>query len=171
MVQCLGRYVIPCSILLLLTLSCSQTPVPPAKETCVSPSSDLKNSLVGTWLSDEIIVGIDTINNSGNSVLLEINKEEYQEKLKLRPIQTVFHANKTYVSAYCTTEGKIIRVTAGKWTIEKNKLNIHQLFPSDQQLNYRIDLSAGYAQLRSQLDFDGDGNSDDMFYCQMKKIG
>ena len=171
MFQHVRRWFVPFCILLLLTLSCSRTPLAPAKETSDIASGDVKNSLVGTWWSDEIVVGIDTINNSGNSVVLQINKDGWSEKLNLRPIQTIFNSNKTYVSAYCTTEGKIIKVTVGKWTVDKNQLNIHQLFPSDQQMNYRIDLDSGYAQLRSQLDFDGDGKSDDMFYCQMKKVG
>ena len=169
MIQSLKVYFFPCCIMLLLFLSCSQTP--PTPETNTTALNDLKTSLVGTWWSDEIIVGIDTINNSGNSVVLEINKDEWREKLKMQPIQTVFNPNKTYVSAYCTTEGKIIRMTAGKWNVEKNQLKIHQLFPIDRQMQYRIDLTSGYAELRSKLDFDGDGKSDDLYYCQMKKIG
>ena len=171
MVLQLKNCFLPCSVFFLFLLSCSQAPVPPAAEMSTCSSGDLKYSLVGTWWSDEIIVGIDTINNSGTSVLVEVNKDEWREKLKLLPVQTIFNSNKTYLSAYCTTEGKIIRVTAGTWTVEKKQLNIHQLFPTDQQMNYRIDLSSGYAELRSQLDYDGDGKSDDLFYCQMKKAG
>jgi len=156
--------------MLLLCYSCSQSPLPPAVQASDVTSSDLKNSLVGTWWSDELIVGIDTINNSGTSVLLEINKDEWAEKLKMKPIQTIFNPNKTYVSAYCTDEGKIIRVTAGKWTVEKNQLNIHQLYPNDKEMKYRINVDSGYAELSTRLDFDGDGKTDDLYYCQMKKI-
>jgi len=162
---------LPCCIMLLLCYSCSQSPLPPAVQEADNSIGDLKNSLVGTWWSDELIVGIDTINNSKTSVLLEIKKDEWEEKLNMKPIQTIFNPNKTYVSAYCNSEGKIIRVTAGKWTVEKNQLNIHQLFPNDKEMNYRINVDSGYAELRTKLDFDGDGKSDDLYYCQMKKIG
>jgi len=150
--------------------SCTQSPLPAPEENS-EVSSDLKNSLVGMWQAYDIIVGIDTIHNSGNSALLEVNNNDWRDKLKLRPIQTIFNANNTYVSAYCTDEGRLIRVTSGKWDMKKNQLNIHQLFPNDKEMNYRIELSAGVAQLRSKLDFDGDGKSDDMYYCQMKKVG
>ena len=124
---------LPCCILFLLMLSCSQAPVLPAVDTTSCSSGDLKYSLVGTWWSDEIMVGIDTINNSGTSCLLEVNKDEWREKLKLLPVQTIFNSNKTYLSAYCTTEGKIVRVTAGTWNVEKKQLNLHQLFPTDHR--------------------------------------
>jgi hypothetical protein len=167
----LKRSFFPCCVLVLLLLSCSQHPVAPAVFDDIKSDGDLKNTLVGTWISDAVVVGIDTINNTDLSVLVEINQGDWKEKLHLQPIQTIFNKNKTYVSAYCTTDGKIIRVTAGKWKMEKNRLNIHQLFPNDKQMNYRIDLEDGFAQLKSNLDFDGDGNNDDIFYCQMKKVG
>ena len=122
------------------------------------------------WQMNSLVVGIDTIQNSETSCVLQIGKEDWNEKLKLQPIQTLFSPNKTYISAYCTDEGKIIRFTTGRWEMEKNQLKIHQLFPIEKQMNYRIDLSDGSAQLRSHLDFDGDGKTDDMFYCEMKKV-
>jgi hypothetical protein len=165
------KYFIPFVVVILLFLSCSKTPVPPVQENNCDPSAyDLGNSLVGMWKSDAVIVGIDTIHNSSTSVVLQVNKEEWNDRLHIQPVQTIFNPNKTYVSAYTTTDGKVIKVTAGKWDVGKNQLNIHQLFPNDKQMNYRIDLSDGFAELRSKLDFDGDGKQDDIFYCQMKKI-
>src|SRR5438105_32799 len=105
MISFLAKHFFPSFIILFLLFSCTQNPVPPASV----ESSNSKNTLVGTWLTDEILIGIDTIHNSRTSVLLEIKKEEWREKLKLLPIQTIFNQNKTYVSAYSTIEGKIIR--------------------------------------------------------------
>jgi hypothetical protein len=164
------KYFLPFGVVLLLFLSCSRAPVAPADENNWDPSFDPGNSLVGMWKSDAVVVGIDTIHNSPTSVILEVTRDEWSEKLNMQPVQTIFNPNKTYVSAYTTTDGKVIRVTAGKWDVGKNQLNIHQLFPSDKQMNYRIDFSDGFAELRSRLDFDGDGKKDDLFYCQMKKI-
>ena len=122
------------------------------------------------WQMNSLVIGVDTIHNSETSAVLEITPDNWKEKLKLQPIQTLFSPNKTYISAYCSEEGKIIRFTTGRWEVEKNQLKIHQLFPSDKQMNYRIDLSDGCAQLRSKLDFDRDGKSDDMLYYEMKRV-
>jgi len=154
----------------LFLLSCSQPPVPEAGNESYNSGGDLRSSLIGTWQSDALVVGIDTMNNSDLNVVLEITKDEWCEKLKLQPIQTIFNANNTYVSAYVSTDGKLLKITAGKWDVGKNQLRIHQLFPIEKQMDYRIDLTAGSAELRSRLDFDGDGKNDDMLFCQMKKV-
>ncbi len=173
MIFSLKKYSIPFCFLLFTLLACSRAPVMPMNEACseTGTGTDLQNSLVGMWQMNSLLVGIDTIYNSETSVILQIAQDEWKEKLKLQPIQTLFSPNKTYISAYCTSEGKIIRFTTGRWNVEKNQLKIHQLFPNDQQMNYRIDLSDGCAELRSKLDFDGDGKSDDLLYYQMKKVG
>jgi hypothetical protein len=151
--------------------ACSRSPVSPTVGESSATATDFKTSLVGMWQMNSLVVDFDTIHNSEMSAVLSIDKDSWNEKLKLQPIQTLFSPNKTYISAYCTDEGKIIRFTTGRWEVEKNQLKIHQLFPSDKQMNYRIDLSDGCAQLRSKLDFDGDGKSDDLFFCEMKKVG
>ena len=122
------------------------------------------------WKSDALVVGIDTLHNSDMSVVLEVRSDQWEEKLKMQPIQTIFNPNHTYISAYIGTDGKVIKMTAGKWGVKKNNLSIHQLFPSDRQMDYRIDLAAGALELRSKIDFDNDGKNDDLFYCQMKKV-
>ncbi len=164
------RSFLPGVIVLLFLFSCSRNPGPPPVEDGNTAENDLRNSLVGLWKSDALVVGIDTIHNTETSVILSVTKDEWTEKLKLQPVQTIFNQNKTYVSAYTSADGKLIRVTAGKWDVGKNQLKIHQLFPNDKQMDYRIDISDGFAELRSRLDFDGDGKNDDMFYCQMKKV-
>ncbi|MCX6290463.1 MAG: hypothetical protein NT126_01710 [Bacteroidetes bacterium] len=166
----LRKYIFPLTIMLLFLLSCSKAPVPPASQDAIQADNDLQSSLVGMWRTDALVVGIDTIHNSDMSVILEVRSDEWVERMKMQPIQTIFNPNKTYISAYTNAEGKVIKVTAGKWSAAKNQLKIHQLFPNDQQMNYRVDLTAGSAELRSKLDFDGDGKDDDFFYCQMKKV-
>ncbi len=161
---------LPAFIAGLFMLSCSRTPVPPANEENFNAENELRNSMVGMWQSDALVVGIDTIHNSQMSVILEVTKDDWTKKLRMQPMQTIFNPNKTYISAYTSTDGKLIKMTAGKWDVGKNQLKIHQLFPDDKQMDYRIDFTAGVAELRSKLDFDGDGSNDDMFYCQMKKV-
>jgi hypothetical protein len=166
------NYFVPLTFLVFALFACSRAPVvPPAQEESAASGTALKNSLVGMWQMNSLVIGFDTIHNTQTSCVLQIGADEWNEKLKLQPIQTLFSPNKTYISAYCTDEGKIIRFTTGKWEVEKNQLKIHQLFPSDKQMNYRIDVSDGCAQLRSKMDFDEDGKSDDLFYCEMKKVG
>ena len=163
------KYFFPSFIAFLMLLSCTRSPLPQA-EAGNTEENNLSNSIVGYWKSDALVVMIDTIHNSETSVVLNVTKDEWVEKTNLQPIQTIFNKNKTYVSAYASADGKIIRMTAGKWEAGKNQLRIHQLFPSDKQMNYRIDLNDGFAELRSRMDFDGDGKNDDVFYCQMKKV-
>jgi hypothetical protein len=171
MVGFAGKYTLPCCMILFIFFSCSRTPVPPPEMDTTSTDNGLKNSLVGMWQSDALVVGIDTINNSENSVILEVTKDQWTEKLRMQPIQTIFNSNNTYITAYTSSDGKLIKMTAGKWNMGKNQLKIHQLFPEERQMNYRIDFTAGCAELRSRLDFDNDGKEDDLFYCQMKRVG
>ena len=171
MMKLIRKYLVPLCLVLFFQLSCSRPPVPAAADDGYVNPNDLKCSLIGVWESDALVVGIDTIHNSETSVVLSISPDEWATKLKLQPIQTIFNPNKTYVSAYTSIDGKLLKVTAGKWDVEKNHLSIHQLFPDDKEMNYRIDLTAGTAELRSKLDFDGDGKDDDLYYCQMKKVG
>ena len=171
MIFSIRKYFVPFTFLLFTLFACSRTPVAPAHEEPSAAGTDIKSSLVGMWQMNSLVVGFDTIHNTQMSCVLQIDCDQWKEKLKLQPIQTLFSPNKTYISAYCTDEGKIIRFTTGRWEVEKNQLKIHQLFPSDKQMNYRIDLTDGCAQLRSKMDFDEDGNTDDLFYCQMKRVG
>jgi hypothetical protein len=165
------NYFIPFCFVVFTLLACSRSPVVPAGEAPASTGTDLSYSLVGMWQMNTLVVGIDTIQNSATSGVLEISPDNWNERLKMQPIQTLFSSNKTYISAYCSEEGKIIHFATGRWEVEKNQLKIHQLFPSDKQMNYRIDLTDGCAQLRSHLDFDGDGKTDDMLYYEMKRVG
>jgi hypothetical protein len=169
MVFTFRKYSIPACFVLFTLFACSRSPVAPTNEEA-STGSDLKNSLVGMWQMNSLVIGVDTINNSDISGVLEIREDNWNEKLKMQPIQTLFSPNKTYISAYRSEEGKIIRFTTGRWDVDKNQLKIHQLFPSDKQMNYRINLSDGCAELRSKLDFDGDGKNDDLLYYQMKRV-
>ncbi len=171
MVKFIRKYFVPLCLVVFFQLSCSRPPVPAAPDESYIAPGDLKCSIVGMWESDALVVGIDTVHNSQTSVVLSVTSDEWKKKLKIQPVQTIFNPNKTYISAYTSIDGQLIKFTAGRWDVEKNNLSIHQLFPSDREMNYRIDLTCGAAELRSTLDFDGDGKDDDLYYCQMKKVG
>src|SRR6187399_318878 len=125
------------AILALAFSSCFDKPLPPSVDVAVCNESN-QASIVGTWEADWMMVGIDTINNSDNSVVMKVTPSDWGDKTKTLPARSRFNDDGTYVSWIYDSGHKLIRKCIGHWSIADKFLTIEQQFPSVKNMVWKV---------------------------------
>src|SRR3954469_23015811 len=106
------------AILIFALVSCFDKPVVPATDTPAVCNETSNEAIVGTWESNWMIVGIDSINNSEDSVIVEISPADWSTKVKTLPSKCRFNDDGTYVSWLYDTGHQLIRKCIGHWNMD-----------------------------------------------------
>lgn len=153
-------------------LACNNNPVPDANlETTAESSSDLKSALIGRWDTNYVLVAMKSVNNSKMDGTMEVQPHKQTQEPCQTKVQSVFLENGTYLSEYRDENKKLIIKSAGKWSAEGNTLILNQEFPKTKTLRYEATIGNNVAEFRSTIDFDHDGEADDLMYCQVRRSG
>lgn len=122
--------------------------------------------LVGSWDTALYSIKVESLDNTLSSIAFNINKKDFEEKLQLTSVNTVFNENGTYHSQVVDAQKKILKCQSGKWKTENNKLIIHQECPREKDFIYDVNGKGNILTFFSHLDFDVDGCIDDSV-CMM----
>lgn len=122
--------------------------------------TETEKKLIGTWESLSIKV---EINKESGSRTLEVPRSEWEEKLKIQPIETTYNADSTYTSVYKSLEGKVITTNKGSWYIKKGDLVMREVEPRKETFNYSVKFDGDSVFFKGAIDWDLDGKKDDMY--------
>ena len=135
------------------------------KEVKKNSSVDLKNEIIGKWRNSNIKVTMKT--DKGDSVL-EANSKTWQDVMKIKPIVTTFKKNGSFKSVYQNLENEVIMTREGTWKIENDSLYMTQ---DDVTTSYQVKMKGRIAFFKGMLDWDQDGENDDLYFGRQAKIG
>ncbi|RJE71573.1 hypothetical protein [Reichenbachiella sp. MSK19-1] len=125
-----------------------------------SQSSDLKieQNLIGTWTNVSLLVTMKRLEKQDS--VLRANEGEWEQVLKIKPIETTFHADSTFESEYYTLDGQKMNTTYGQWWIQNDSL---VMLTESGKTFYDFEYNGDRVRFRSTLDWDGDGIADDEY--------
>lgn len=136
---------------------------------CHEPGSKENNSvsqeqrLTGEWNNLSISIEIRTKNNADSNEVFEVNRPQWEERLKIKPIRTFFRADSTWNSAHYNLKDSLVYNPSGKWWVEANKLTMLQILPSPDTTVYTFSIKNDTASFECMLDWDMDGKKDDKY--------
>jgi hypothetical protein len=135
-----------------------------------SKKSSVAEQLTGEWNNFSMKVEINSKNNSDTNEVFEVDRQQWEEKLKIKPIRTFFRADSTWNSAHYNLKDSLIYDPSGKWWIAGDKLVMMQMVPSRDTTAYSFILKSDTASFECLLDWDMDGNKDDKYFGTQIKV-
>lgn len=126
--------------------------------------------LVGEWNNLSIKIDVHSKgNNADSSEMIEVNRPEWEARLKIKPIRTFFREDSTWNSAHYNLKDSLVYDPSGKWWIENNKLVMLQQSPSMDTTIYAITVKKDTATFEALVDWDMDGQKDDHYFGEQIK--
>jgi len=130
-----------------------------------------KKDLVGTWQNTLLKVEIKSQQGeAGKDSAFVVTQQNWEEKLKIKPIQTNYAADGTWESKYFDLFGSLTSVTSGKWWLNGDTLWAHTLSPKNEVNFYVCTVSGDKASFKTTIDWDSDGVADDLYYGEQKRV-
>jgi hypothetical protein len=149
-------------LLLMVLIAC--------KETGKKQKRIVTTDLIGEW--NNIYMKVDFYSeihpDSGN--VLEVDRDHWEEKLKIKPIRTFYRADSTWNSAHLNLHDSLVYNPSGKWWLEGDSLVMQQLFPSLDTTRYKFTLNGDTASFECMIDLDGDGTKNDHYFGRQIKV-
>ncbi len=129
--------------------------------------SQLETDLPGQWENMSMRVVVNTFNRSDTSFIVDINEENWELKMTIKPILTTILNDGTYTSEFRNSFDSLIYRPKGTWLLDGDTLIME-----DQQATYKyqIFIDGSRAEFRSIMDWDGDGDMDDEYFGIQQKI-
>ena len=108
--------------------------------------------------------------NTAEQEELIVTREEWESKLKIKPIRTFFREDSTWNSAHYNLNDSLVYNPSGKWWVQGDSIVMLQTFPSPDTTLYFLTLKSDTASFESLLDWDGDGKKDDRYLGRQLKV-
>ncbi|MFY0594232.1 hypothetical protein [Roseivirga sp.] len=131
-----------------------------------SPKLD-PSQIVGTWENTTLNVDIKSYNKSNLDSTLIIELGEWESILQIKPIRTTYFEDGTFVAKYFDLEGNSVGEENGDWKVVNDSLAINS---AGYKNTYHVNFKDGQARFISILDWDQDGNRDDLYDGWQKKV-
>lgn len=138
-------------LVMVLTASCGQESQP-----------DLKDALIGKWMATSMYVKMAPKKKGMPVEIMEINAENWEEKLSLKPTVHYFMKNGSYKEEYIDLKDSLVFKPSGYWAVYDDTLVLNQDLPEKQTLKFAIAIKGGDGVLVSIQDFNGDGVMDSL---------
>jgi hypothetical protein len=128
--------------------------------------SELEQSFVGEWINVSMRVWVRTYNQSDTSFIVDINEDNWDLKMTVKPIATTVYADGTYTSEFRNSFDSLIYRPKGTWMIDGDSLIME-----DHQAvyKYQIFIDGDLAEFKSIVDWDNDGQVDDEYFGVQRK--
>lgn len=152
----------------LLVLSACQSDKPKTSET--EKTVDLKEALAGVWETVSVRVDINSAGNTEDSTaVFEVNESNWEKNLGIKPIRTYYETDNKYRSIYkAAAKDTILNEIRGMWNTFGDTLI---LIEPTVTYTYEVTiLENGTSIYRSFLDWDGDGNFDDLYVGKQRLV-
>lgn len=130
-----------------------------------SCQESMQDKLIGTWENTALDVTM-KLNDQQDS-LMHIPEGSWERVLNIRPIVTTYTADGNFVSDYYTPEGKSMGSEVGTWEFRNDSL---VLKGENYNSAYKVIFEGEKARFTALLDWDQDGQEDDLYDGWQKKI-
>lgn len=135
----------------------------------LSPTEiNLKEALIGEWRNVSLHVTHPTHKGSDSTHIIIVEKGKWVEKMQMAPIRTHYKKDGTYFSEYRTVADSLFFLSEGTWDVENDSLMM-TIGPKKTRVMYKVELDGKEAKITSRLDFDADGQADDLYVGVQKK--
>ncbi len=137
--------------------------------TLPSPALDREpgQELEGEWRNVYLKMVIH--HKNGAIQTMEADSTNWEQRLGIHPIRTHFSGDGSYYSEYFNLKDSLVRRPTGEWKINDDSVTMTQLTPDKGVYRFLLTIENGRATFSGNIDFDGDGMEDDVYYgIQMK---
>jgi hypothetical protein len=151
-------------LLIILVVACKNT------TDKKSPIASTREQLIGEWNNLSIKIKINSKNNTDSNEVFEVDRPQWEETLKIKPIRTFFYADSTYNSAYYNLKDSLVNNPSGKWWIADGKLIMLRVFPSPDTTAFSLSINKDTASFEALIDWDMDKKKDDNYFGRQIKV-
>ena len=131
---------------------------------CQSDPGVTKEQFIGTWENLNIST---TLRIGDKDSLFVVNNGEWESKLGIKPIIAEFKEDGSFTSKYYSPEGNLVNEAGGRWGIRNDSLVLDY---DGFNFVYKVTFAADSARFQSLLDFDQDGEQDDLYDSWQRKL-
>lgn len=136
--------------------------------TLVLACNNQQPPIIGSWDSQKVQV---TLNHGQpDEEVLVANKAEFPEKMNMKAAMGYYYKDGTYRDAYISMEDTISFATNGVWEINGDSLTVYQQEPAKDTFRHQFTINGDRGEFKTMIDFDGDGQEDDLMTSVSKKI-
>jgi len=128
--------------------------------------SQLENEFIGEWANVSMRVVVRTYNNSDTSFIVDINEDNWELKMNIKPIVTTIFDDGTYISEFRNSFDSLIYKPKGTWLIDGDSLIMRD---NQAVYKYQIFIDGNRAEFKSLVDWDKDGKEDDEYFGVQRK--
>ncbi|MCC6370078.1 MAG: hypothetical protein IT236_03630 [Bacteroidia bacterium] len=130
----------------------------------------LSNQLIGEWRSVTMKLQLKTYKNSPSEKIVEVNENNWAQKLNMQPIRTFYRVDGTYNSLHLNLRDSAVLNPSGRWTVIGDTLHMMDTFPQRAPVfKYKLVLKGNELELFGNDDLDNDGQADDVYYSKQRK--
>lgn len=133
-------------------------------------SFSAESKLIGVWEKVWIKVDLCTDDKQDEPGILEVNENNWEEEMKMRPVKMIFREDHTYRMEHRDLNDSLVQVFEGHWEMTGDSLFMEQTNPEWVSFSYRLDLDHRKASLSTLIDWDGNGIKDIAFYGLVRKV-
>lgn len=124
---------------------------------CNSKSKD--SLILGQWYNESMQVELNALGGKSDSTF-SISSGQWESVLNIKPILTTYTVDGGYSSRYTDLDGRVVRSTLGQWTLIGDSLFLTE---EGNTTAYFFLWLEGRGSFKGFLDWDGDGQSDDLY--------
>lgn len=121
-------------------------------------SQNTETLILGQWYNQSLEVKLNYPN--GGDSTFSVPAGHWEETLQIKPINTTYYKNGTFTSEYVALDGSPIQTTEGTWVVKGDSLYLTQDGVTGA---YYFEWMDGKAAFTGLLDWDSDGNADDLY--------
>jgi hypothetical protein len=124
----------------------------------------LSQRIAGEWKNSALEIRMNTYKDTDSSRVFKVNDQNWEEKMRIRPIRTHFRTGGTYTSEHRNLRDSIIYQPAGTWIVIGDTIIMTDTFPQrGLSYKYHVNIKSGIMEFRGIEDCDGDGKNDDEY--------
>lgn len=133
--------------------------------------SQIIRQLPGEWRDFSIKITMNSFGNKDTTRVFEVNEANWEQRMKMRPVKTVFFGDGTYFTEHRDLNDSVVYLPFGTWKVTGDTISMQDTMPQRGQMyRYRITIKDGIAEYSGLQDCDGDGKADDNFLGLQRKI-
>lgn len=140
---------------------------------CQSKQQNVSDSkahpLVGKWSNMSIRLEMNRKHGEPTSIY-EVDSARWEEELKIRFIETSFNSDETFSSPHFNLRDSLILDQKGNWTADDNEIVMITTTPFADTTACKFVVIEGVAKFECWVDWDQDGEKDDLYKGQQRKL-
>lgn len=131
-------------------------------------TNDLDSKLPGTWEVKYMKIEVDSYQNLDTNFVFEVGEELWERQYAVRPFRTYFAQDSTFRTVRRGLNGNTMSEDRGLWKIFGDTL---MLIQPNATLQYKVLIENGQAKWAGVIDWDLDGQDDDVYYAEYRFVG